>query len=75
MARRRKKANGDAVTVCREMSRLDPHYDKHVGPVNPFESMLRYEESVLQAFASKVSLDSPPLNVLFSIKIQLLLDK
>ena len=39
----RRKLNGDAVTVCKEMSRLDPHYDKHVGPVNPFESMLRYD--------------------------------
>ena len=40
---RQQEGHGDAVTVCKEMSRLDPHYDEHVGPVNPFESMLRCE--------------------------------
>ena len=43
---RQDNGNGDAVTVCKEMSRLDPHYDEHVGPVNPFESMLRCEYSM-----------------------------
>ena len=43
VTKRKQHGNGDAVTVCKEMSRLDPHYDEHVGPVNPFESMLRCE--------------------------------
>ena len=31
--------------LCREMSKRDPHYDEDQGPVNPFETMLRYNDS------------------------------